>query len=587
MTMKIIGKRIVLLLAILVSCKDKSPGPATEVIHLNQIGYYPDQEKIAVVLNVGYANEFAVVNIEDSAVVFEGALSRVRVSAFMDSTRVAVFTSVQEPGTYCLLVKGIGYSFPFEIKPHVCHDLAKASLKAFYFQRFSTSLPQTYAGKWARSSSHPDTQVIVHASAANRKRKAGVLISSPRGWMDAGDYNKYMVNSGITMGTLLSAYEDFPSFYDTLDLNIPESGNHVPDILDEIVWNLRWMLTMQDPDDGGIYHKCTNAKFDPFIMPDKATTPRYVVQKGTAATLDFAAVTAQASRVFRRFEQDFPGLADSCLDASLLAWEWASVNPQVGYDQDKMNKAFDPDISTGGYGDREFWDELSWAACELLVTTRDPKFKRHISFSPRQLEIPSWGQVFLLGTYSLLRERPEKLFTADTISGLKQQVVSMADDLIADVDDHPFNTVMGSTENDFIWGSNAVAANQGILLIAAWRISGDEKYLRYAHDNLDYLLGRNATGYSFVTGHGDRTPMHPHHRPSQADGIPEPIPGFLVGGPNAGRQDNCGYPRTDAARSYIDDVCSYASNEVAINWNAPLVYLSGAVEYVHSTPLRK
>jgi endoglucanase len=586
--MRTVGTRIFFLIAILASCKEKETGPLTDLIHLNQVGYYPEQVKIAVVSSASGANEFAVVNLEDSTLVFEGSLSPERRSSFMDPTKIAIFTSIEDPGTYCLFVKGIGYSFPFEIKPHVYRDVAKASIKAFYFQRFSTPLLKEYAGKWARSSGHPDTAVIVHASAADKKRKAGATISSPRGWIDAGDYNKYIVNSGITMGTLLSAYEDFPSFYDTLDLNIPESNNIVPDILDEIVWNLRWMLTMQDANDGGVYHKCTNANFDPFIMPDVATTPRYVVQKGTAATLDFAAVTAQASRIFRKFDREFPGLADSCINASLQAWKWASTNQNIVYDQDKMNKMFDPDISTGGYGDETFWDELSWAACELLVTTRDPKFKKSIAFSPVAADVPSWGQVFLLGTYSLLRdEQAGKLFAADSIDTLKLQITTIADQLIANVDDHPFNTVMGRTANDFIWGSNSVAANQAILLINAYRISGDDKFLLNAHHNLDYLLGRNATHYSFVTGYGDKTPMHPHHRPSEADEIVEPVPGFLVGGPNVGRQDKCAYAYTSADKSYVDDVCSYASNEVAINWNAPLVYLTGAVEYFHSSQLHK
>jgi endoglucanase len=132
------------------------------------------------------------------------------------------------------------------------------------------------------------------------------VISSPRGWYDAGDYNKYVVNSGITMGTLLSLYEDFPSYFENFNTNIPESNNGVPDLLDEVIWNLRWMLTMQDPADGGVYHKLTNPRFDGMVMPDAAKNPRYVVQKNTIATLDFVAVTAQSGRILKAFENKFP-----------------------------------------------------------------------------------------------------------------------------------------------------------------------------------------------------------------------------------------------------------------------------------------
>ena len=129
-----------------------------------------------------------------------------------------------------------------------------------------------------------------------------------------------------------------------------------------------------------------------------------------------------------------------------------------------------------------------------------------------------------------------------------------------------------------MWGSNAVAANQGILLVQAYLITGQNKYLNAALSNLDYILGRNATGYCFVTGFGSKSPMHPHHRPSVADGIDEPVPGLLAGGPNPGKQDGCKYEYSEPETTHVDLDCSYASNEIAINWNAPLVYLVNAIE---------
>ena len=99
---------------------------------------------------------------------------------------------------------------------------------------------------------------------------------------------------------------------------------------------------MQDPNDGGVYNKCTNAGFDGMVMPGITKAPRYVVQKGTAATLDFAAVTAQASRILKNFEKQLPGLADSCLKASAKAWQWAEKNPSGSYDQNEINKTYRP-----------------------------------------------------------------------------------------------------------------------------------------------------------------------------------------------------------------------------------------------------
>lgn len=154
--------------------------------------------------------------------------------------------------------------------------------------------------------------------------------------------------------------------------------------------------------------------------------------------------------------------------------------------------------------------------------------------------------------------------------------------MAAGVSDRAYMTVMGRSAADFVWGSNSVATNQGVLLIQAYKLTLNRKYLDYALTNLDYVLGRNATGYSFVTGYGHKTPMFPHHRLSEADGLVDPVPGLIVGGPNPGQQDGCKtYPSRIADESYTDTVCSYASNEIAINWNAPAAYLAGALEALY------
>ena len=82
-----------------------------------------------------------------------------------------------------------------------------------------------------------------------------------------------------------------------------------------------------------------------------------------------------------------------------------------------------------------------------------------------------------------------------------------------------------------------------------------------------------------VVAHGVRTPLRPHHRPSVSDTVAAPVPGLLSGGPNPGMQDKCpGYPSTLPAKAWLDHACSYASNEIAINWNAPLAYLAFALD---------
>ncbi len=558
---------------------------AASKIRLNQIGFYPDGPKIAVVAD-DKDGVFSVKEAGTDKVVFTSKLSGTHKSTVSPNvTRIADFSSVTKPGTYKLNVSGIGDSYSFDIKPKVFCEVTKALIKGYYFQRMSTPLLPQYAGKWSRLAGHPDTRVEVHPAAASPERPAGTIISCPKGWYDAGDYNKYIVNSGITMGTLLSLYEDFTSYFDTLKINIPESGDKAPDLLNEIAWNLRWMLTMQDPNDGGVYNKVTNANFDGMVMPAVCTTPRYVVPKGTGATLDFAAVMAQSGRVFGKFKTVFPGLSDSCMKSAEKAWIWAVKNPKVSYDQNAMNKEFKPVINTGGYGDSKFDDEFIWAASELYISTKKESYYAAVPMFPDTLmPLPSWGDVRVLGYYTLARF--EKNLTGQAqkdFPNLKNQIVSTSNRMLEGVSDRAYMAVMGKSVRDFVWGSNSVAANEGILLIQAYKLTNERKYLLGALSNLDYVLGRNATGYSFVTGYGHKTPMFPHHRQSEADGIADPIPGLIVGGPNPGQQDGCKtYPSRIPDESYTDAMCSYASNEIAINWNAPAAYLAGAVEALFS-----
>ncbi|MCD9014621.1 glycoside hydrolase family 9 protein [Fulvivirgaceae bacterium QH1ED-6-2] len=552
-------------------------------IRLNQIGFYPTASKVAVIVSSKPAPAFYLIRHRDETKVFSSKLAETRPTELSkEPTQTADFTTFQTPGTYRLVVPGIGTSYPFVIAPDVHRGLTKAVWKGFYFQRASTALPERYAAVWHRAAGHPDDSVVIHPSAASATRPVGTVIKSPRGWYDAGDYNKYIVNSGITMGTLLAAYEDYSALLDTLALNIPERTNTLPDALDEILWNLRWMLTMQDPADGGVYHKLTNARFDGMIMPAAAHTPRYVVQKGTAATLDFAAVMAQASRVLRPFKQ-LPGLADSCFQAAELAWQWAQQHPREVYDQAALNNRYDPDIVTGGYGDRDFADELIWAAAELYTTTQKVEYIQLIKLFPdRKNPLPSWAQVRLLGYYTLARHA-QRLPDYPGKENVTMRIIKVADELLRNYDQRSYHMVMGATAKDYLWGSSSVAANQGIALIQAYRLTQDQKYIAAALSNLDYLLGRNSTGYCFVTGFGSFSTQHPHHRPSIADGVRAPVPGLLAGGPNPGKQDKaegCTYgPDTHAPdKAYLDHDCSYASNEIAINWNAPLAYLAVALE---------
>ncbi|NCD72216.1 glycoside hydrolase family 9 protein [Mucilaginibacter agri] len=550
-------------------------------IRLNQIGFYPNSLKKAIILNADKGSFF--IKNSSGLKVYSGVIVKSNNPAFNGRyTGIADFSSFKTPGTYTLVSPAGDRSYSFTINNNALKSVADASLKGFYYIRASTALDKKYAGKWSRAEGHPDDKVLIHASAVSPGRPEGTVISSPRGWYDAGDYNKYIVNSGISTGTLLSLYEDFPTYMQSAKLNIPESNNQLPDVLDEVLWNLRWMLTMQDSADGGVYHKLTNPAFDGMIMPDAATKPRYVVQKGTAATLDFAAVMAQASRIFAKFPTQLPGLADSCRKASIKAWDWAVKNPDIIYDQDAMNKIYSPQIVTGGYGDRKLDDEFVWAASELLVTTQDNRYVPYVKLTDN-ITVPTWGDVRTIGYYTILKHPNEVSKTSfSQLAQLRADYLKFAAVLVADADKNAYQTVMNKSPKNFGWGSSSVAANQGIAMLLAYKLTGEQIYLDNATANMDYLLGRNGTGYCYLTGFGHKPVMHPHHRPSVADGIVDPVPGLLSGGPNPGRQDQIPTPSSVPDEAFVDDDRAYAVNEIAINWNAPFAYLANALQAIET-----
>jgi endoglucanase len=558
-------------------------------IALNQLGYLPSSAKRATV-PAGAASRFQLIDAATGKAAWTGRLGPAALWAPARArVRIADFSALTRPGTYRLRVAGLPDSDPFTIGAGAYDALAAASIRAFYFNRAGIALTPELAGPFARPAGHPDTRVLIHASAAGPKRQAGDVISSPKGWYDAGDYNKYIVNSGITVYTLLATYEQMPDRMRALKVGLPESGNGLPDVLDEALWNLDWMLTMQDPDDGGVYHKLTNPGFDGVVMPDAATASgeRVVVQKSTAAALDFAAVMAVGSRVFKDFEKERPGLSARMLEAARAAWAWAQAHPDAIYRQP-------PDIHTGDYGDATLDDEFAWAAAELYITTGDDAFYTAMKPAQTPMTVPSWGDVRGLAWMSLAAHR-ERLTAAADRALIERRILGLADALVAK--GRPSAWGVALEEKDFNWGSNSNALNAAMVLLQADRLAASPgagsagarahprpqpgPYRQAAQDLFDYVLGRNPLGLSMVTGFGARSPMHPHHRPSEADGVTVPVPGFVVGGANAGQQDLKGcpvpYPSRLAALSYLDHFCSYASNEIAINWNAPLVYVSVAL----------
>jgi len=529
-------------------------------ILLNQVGYYPKSTKIALVRWTD-AEQFKVVKLPEGNEVFEGSLGQYNYySDAGDSIKIADFTELTEEGQYCLVVGDNWKSLPFKISKNAYREVAYASLRTFYYQRSSYELLPEYAGLWSRKAGHPDTLVYFHSS-TGRTGSA----PSPKGWYDAGDYNKYVVNAGISVGNLLQFYELSSDYFVDSTLSIPESGNKINDLLDEVRFELDWLTTMQDTD-GGVFHKVTAANFCGFIMPEADKDKRYFVGKGTAATLDFAAMMALSARLYKQYDTIF---ADSCLKMAKKAWNWAIKNPSIPFSNP-------PDISTGGYGDKTFSDEFIWAAAELYITTSDSVYYNYLFSKKSSLtsyNVAGWPNVSALGIQSLATVNNN--FDTTIIKNIRTAIINKCLSLKNEILSNPARI----PNIGYYWGCNGAYAQAGITMIYGFILTKDTSYLLAAGEIADYLLGKNATGYSFFTYYGAKPIMDPHHRPSYSDKITMPIPGFLSGGPNPGRQDGAYYAYLVPAKSFVDVMDSYASNEVAINWNSPATVLLAALDY--------
>ncbi|WP_440874130.1 glycoside hydrolase family 9 protein [Thalassotalea sp. PLHSN55] len=540
------------------------PAPKSDQkIKINQLGFLPDAPKVAIVPNID-VDIFTLVAESSGEVAFQGNLSSALNWSVAGSElhKRADFSDFTEQGRYFLQVQGVEDSVSFDIGNEVYQALHKGVIKAYYYNRASTDISAPYADNWPRLAGHLDESVKVHSSAGSTQTLTGSFVTASRGWYDAGDYGKYVVNSGITTYTLLAAFEHFTNLYQQTDLAIPESFDQLPDMLNEILWNLSWLENMQDSD-GGVFHKLTTLDWPGIETPVADNRDRYVIGKSTAAALNFAAVFAQASRIAAQYPNQLSGKSEQWLTMAISAWQWALQNPTVYYQQPD-------DVSSGEYGDNSVIDEFAWAAAELFISSENAQYFQHYQNYAQETGTPFWQSVGYLATSSLLH-KGQALLSESQYQTLKTQLQQQADGYLEQHNNSAYLTAMTAT--DFVWGSNAVAMNKAMVSMQAYHVLNDEKYKQIALGLLDYVLGKNPTDYSFVTGFGTKTPIAPHHRISASDDVAAPIPGMLVGGPNAEQQDQCQYLSNEPAKSYLDDWCSYASNEVAINWNAPLVYV--------------
>jgi endoglucanase len=306
---------------------------------------------------------------------------------------------------------------------------------------------------------------------------------------------------------------------------------------------------MQAPD-GSVYHKVSTRDFGGFILPEREKAERFFTPWSSAATADFVAMTAMASRLFRPSD---PTFADRCREAARKSLDFLRAHPED-------HRADLTGFRTGGYQTRDADDRL-WAEAEWWESTGDAAALRDLETRIRAAQGSvdrdfDWGEVKNLGLFTYLSSRRPGRDTA-LVAQVRESLLAAADEIVKTRDAHGYARPLGTR---YYWGCNGSVARQTLLLQAAHRLSPKPLYRAAALDAVHHLFGRNCYARSFVTGLGDRPPLHPHDRRSGGDQVAAPWPGYLVGGP---------HPR---ATNWTDSQDDYRTNEIAINWNGALIY---------------
>lgn len=527
-------------------------------IFVNQAGFFPEQAKKAVLTEKSDA--FSVVS-DDGKVCFSGKTRHFGYDECSgDDVYEADFSDFRKTGLFRIADEENNLSAQFRIGEDCCDKPLRDLMRAFYFLRCGCPLKEEHAGKF--------THAACHTQSAQVWDSDETVPDVSGGWHDAGDYGRYVTAAAATLAHLFNAYRLFPSVLGGLSLNIPESGGVMPDFLAECKYELEWILKMQRAD-GAAYHKATTKNHAGFVMPEEDNDIMYVFTPSSMATADLCAIAAMASGIYRDYDS---GFSERLFSAAEKAYKWLKGNPDfLGFRNPEGN-------NTGSYGEREDVDNRFWAECEMYAATGEGKYLSALKESLEK-SFPLWqlgyAQTGGFGALSYIYcDRAEKpaelteLFLSEFLREAQRQKI------IAD------NCGYGAAmrREDYCWGSNLNLLKRGMLFAIADRLCGRGEYRDYACAQFDYLFGRNATGYSYVSGNGEYSMNYPHLRPAYADGIDECMPGMVSGGAN-------GYPNdadakilipegTPPMKCYADDYGCYSLNEVAIYWNSPAVFLA-------------
>ncbi|MEJ3746022.1 glycoside hydrolase family 9 protein [Actinomycetes bacterium KLBMP 9797] len=553
-------------------------------VRVNQVGYVPNGPKNAtLVTDATAALPWQLTNAAGKVVARGKSTPRGVDASSGQNVHTITFSRYTKPGTGYTLVADGETSRPFDIGAGFWERLRADALKFYYTQRSGIEIRDDLRPGYGRPAGH--VGVAPNQGDTSVPCQPGVCdytLDVSGGWYDAGDHGKYVVNGGISVYQLMSEYERSRERARLRDgtLALPESGNRVPDILDEARWEQEFLLSMQvpagEPLAGMAHHKIHDESWTGLpLLPHLDDRKRELHPPSTAATLNLAATAAQAARVFARYDKAF---AARNLAAAKTAWAAAVANP---------DRLADPNDANGGgaYSDADVSDEFYWAAAELYITTGAKEYRDFVLASPHHTSDVwrergfDWGSTAALGRLDLAT-LPNRLPDRTRV---RTSVLQGADKYLATIKAHPYGIPYAPSDNMYDWGSNNLIINNLAVIATAYDLTGRDKYRHGVLEGMDYILGRNALNMSYVTGYGEVASKNQHSRwyaRQLNPDLPNPPVGTLSGGPNSSIQDPLAQQKLRgcvAQFCYIDDIESWSTNELTINWNAPLAWISAFI----------
>jgi hypothetical protein len=542
-------------------------------IKVNQLGYSILSEKVALVS--GYADElkavdgtpFQVKRTSDGAVVYNGRLKLAEDDDTQSGERIfkADFSSLIRPGTYSISVSadGVADSLPFQIGSNVYQPLIVDATRYFYYQRQGIALDAAHAGVYTRGVGHPQDANAAFRSGTNPPRDVS------QGWYDAGDYGKYVNAGAVAISDLVWSYQLFPNEFKDQQLNIPESGNGVPDILDEAKWELDFILKMQDQASGGFYHMVQPTGS---AAPDQDTSPRFIEdvngsQTNVRPTDDAASAAAALAEAAISFQKVNPAYASTLLTAARRGWDYLMAYPG--------GVAPVP----GPYGVTDDHADRLWAAAALFRATGQAQYNQYFLANYQQFA----------GAWDGARDNPEGVGNMAQIAFLDYMKATHPDatarawfaskfaawrePVLERSEQGPWHNTL--QDNDYYWGSNGVVLDTlhvlavGSIVLGKYNLSTDLRVVQALESGMGYILGINPLRLSYVTGEGAGSITTIYSTMWSNDGRPGVPKGYMADGPNVYNNPwlSCSAP----AKCYLENDSNWTTNENAIYWNSALV----------------